>query len=305
MGPSSILFLLRKFGILCGRHRPRRGRPRRGGFPARSRRQRLAALPRCARTTMCSRRIVRANTRRIRKARSQPSAASRQWQSRPRARHRNPPPHPPSRRLRRPLRWTSPVALLHPVRGPISVGRIATAVTRDRRFARRGRAKGFARLWKQPVGVGYASFVVADGRAFTIEQRRNQEVVAAYDVQTGRELWTNGWNGELRGIDGRRRSARDADVSRGACLRARRRRASCACSTPRTGTLIWRRNILSDNGAGNLSWGMSASPLIVDDKVIVLPGGTRGSSVVAYDKATGDAVWKALNDERRTRRRCW
>jgi outer membrane protein assembly factor BamB len=31
--------------------------------------------------------------------------------------------------------------------------------------------------------------------------------------------------------------------------------------------------------------------------VVVLPGGTRGSSAVAYRRATGDPVWKALNDE--------
>ena len=49
----------------------------------------------------------------------------------------------------------------------------------------------------QPIGLGYASFVVAEGRAFTIEQRRRQEVVAAYDVETGRELWTHGWDGEF------------------------------------------------------------------------------------------------------------
>ena len=46
----------------------------------------------------------------------------------------------------------------------------------------------------QPVGVGHASFVVADGKAYTIEQRRGQEVVAAYDINTGRELWTQKWN---------------------------------------------------------------------------------------------------------------
>ena len=63
------------------------------------------------------------------------------------------------------------------------------------------------------------------------------------------------------------------------------------------GTMVWRRNILSDNGASNLSWGMSAAPLIVDDAVIVLPGGTSRSSVVAYNKATGAPVWKSLNDE--------
>ena len=47
----------------------------------------------------------------------------------------------------------------------------------------------------------------------------------------------------------------------------------------------WGKNILNDNQAENLQWAMSASPLIVDDKVIVLPGGTNGKSVVAYNKA--------------------
>src|ERR1700752_1273092 len=38
---------------------------------------------------------------------------------------------------------------------------------------------GLSPVWKQPIGVGYASFAVADGRAYTIEQRRGQEVGAA------------------------------------------------------------------------------------------------------------------------------
>jgi outer membrane protein assembly factor BamB len=41
---------------------------------------------------------------------------------------------------------------------------------------------------------------------------------------------------------------------------------------------------------------MAASPLIVDDKVVVLPGGTGGKSVVAYNKMTGAPVWKSLDD---------
>ena len=64
-------------------------------------------------------------------------------------------------------------------------------------------AEGLPQLWKQPVGGGYASFVAAGGRAFTIEQRRNQEVVGAYDLETGRELWTNSWDADFREIHGR------------------------------------------------------------------------------------------------------
>jgi outer membrane protein assembly factor BamB len=41
---------------------------------------------------------------------------------------------------------------------------------------------------------------------------------------------------------------------------------------------------------------MACSPLIVGEKVIVLPGGPGGRSVVAYHKRTGDPVWRALDD---------
>src|SRR5208282_6126356 len=42
-------------------------------------------------------------------------------------------------------------------------------------------------LWRQPVGGGYAGFAVAGNLAVTIEQRREEEAVVCYDVDTGRE----------------------------------------------------------------------------------------------------------------------
>ena len=44
-------------------------------------------------------------------------------------------------------------------------------------------AAGLTPLWKQPVGGGYASFAIAGNCAFTIEQRREDEAVTAYDVR--------------------------------------------------------------------------------------------------------------------------
>ena len=68
------------------------------------------------------------------------------------------------------------------------------------------------------------------------------------------------------------------------------------CLRDADGTLVWRRDILRDNEAPNLQWGMSASPLLVDDKVIVLPGRAGGQSVVAYQRETGAPVWSVLDD---------
>ena len=156
-------------------------------------------------------------------------------------------------------------------------------------------AEGLPLLWKQPIGGGYASFVVAEGTAFTIEQRRQQEIVAAYDVETGRELWTHGSDAEFKesmGGDGPRATP-TWEAGRLYSLGAE---GDLRCFEAKTGKLNWSRNILKDAGADNLQWGMSGSPLIVDDKVVVLPGGRSGKSVVAYNKLTGAQVWKSLND---------
>jgi outer membrane protein assembly factor BamB len=157
-------------------------------------------------------------------------------------------------------------------------------------------AAGLQQVWKQPVGGGYASFTAANGLAFTIEQRRDQEVVAAYDVRTGRERWTNSWKArfeEALGGDGPRATP-VWDDGRVYALGAE---GELRCLEADTGKLVWNKNILADNGAANIHWGMAASPLIVDGKAIVTPGGHHGNSVVAYDKVTGLRVWGSLNDK--------
>jgi outer membrane protein assembly factor BamB len=155
-------------------------------------------------------------------------------------------------------------------------------------------ANGLPAIWKQPVGIGHASFAVADGKAYTIEQRRTQEVVAAYDINTGRELWTQKWNAAYTDSTGDGpRATPTWDQGRVYALGAT---GELRCLDANNGSVVWGKNILTENQAKNLQWAQSASPLIVDDKVIVLPGGANGKSVVAYNKNTGAPVWKALDD---------
>jgi outer membrane protein assembly factor BamB len=167
---------------------------------------------------------------------------------------------------------------------------------RERPILTQWPADGLKPIWKQPVGGGYASFVIAGGLAFTIEQRGPQEIVAAYDVATGRELWTNAWTATFResmGGDGPRATPVWADGR----VYALGGLGELRCLEGATGALVWRTNILEDSGATNLQWGMSAAPLVVDDTIVVLPGGPKGQSVVAYDRRTGKRAWSALNDQ--------
>jgi outer membrane protein assembly factor BamB len=231
-----------------------------------------------------------------------PDEAARTLETHRAQQKREPPPvaAPPAEPEPEPARDVAPAApAVRPARRPYWTGfrgPLRDGVYREQALLTTWPPEGLTPLWKQPVGGGYASFAIANGRAFTIEQRRGQEVVTAYDVNTGRELWAHGWDGEFKewmGGDGPRATPSWADgrvYALGALGELR-------CLDEASGELEWRVNILDDNAAGNLPWGMAASPLVVDDLVVVLPGGPAGRSVVAYDSKTGARRWAALNDK--------
>jgi outer membrane protein assembly factor BamB len=151
-------------------------------------------------------------------------------------------------------------------------------------------------VWRQPVGGGYSGFSYSNGFLVTMEQRRDREVVVCYEAGTGKEVWTTGWNSRFsdsQGGDGPRATPTIAhgDVfAYGATGRL-------VCLAGTDGKEKWAENTLDGNQA--LRWGMSASPLVVDDLVIVNVGAqteaAKGRALRAYDRTTGKEVWAAGN----------
>jgi ABC-type phosphate/phosphonate transport system substrate-binding protein/outer membrane protein assembly factor BamB len=65
------------------------------------------------------------------------------------------------------------------------------------------------------------------------------------------------------------------------------------CATLETGAIQWQMNLLSMfQGDPELVWGTCSSPLVVDGKLIVNPGGPE-ASVVALDPESGALVWQS------------
>lgn len=62
------------------------------------------------------------------------------------------------------------------------------------------------------------------------------------------------------------------------------------CLEIETGILMWQANLVLDFGAPNLIWGHAGSPLLVDNKLILQPGG-KEASIVALDAESGDVIW--------------
>jgi len=154
-------------------------------------------------------------------------------------------------------------------------------------------------LWKQPIGGGYASFAIARGVAYTIEQRRDEEAVTAYDIATGTELWAMAWPArfeERMGGDGPRSTPTWHDGR----VYAVGGTGELRCLDGESGATIWRRDVLNDTVATPLHYGACASPLMLGDAVVVLggnPAGKRGRGMIAYDRGTGEILWQALNEK--------
>ncbi len=68
------------------------------------------------------------------------------------------------------------------------------------------------------------------------------------------------------------------------------------CLELESGIMVWQRDVAKEFGSPKMIWGHSGSPLIVDGKIILQPGGTE-ASLVALDCETGDVEWKTAGVE--------
>ena len=140
-------------------------------------------------------------------------------------------------------------------------------------------------VWRQPVGAGWSGFAVVGDSAITQEQEDEWEKVVCYDLHSGKEKWTHRdkarYYTALGQLGPRATPTIDGDrvytVGGTGILN---------CLDFETGKQIWSTNIFEENGAAAPPWGVSVSPLVLDELVIVSAGGA-----VAYYKGTGEIAW--------------
>ena len=154
---------------------------------------------------------------------------------------------------------------------------------------------GPEKVWQvESLGEGYSSLSFANGSLFTQGVKAGKQYLIAIDAETGEIEWetqhgrpySNRRGGGPRGtptVDGDRVYALGGD-------------GNLICADASTGAKIWEKHLLKTYRARNINWGISESPLVDGNRLVVNAGG-RGASIVALDKATGDELWKTQSDE--------
>ncbi len=156
-------------------------------------------------------------------------------------------------------------------------------------------AEGPALAWKAAgAGRGYSSFSVANGKLYTMGLRGDREFVVAFDVATGKEAWATAHGSAFHNDRGD--GPRGTPTVDGERIYALGGAGDLSCLEARTGKIVWSKNILKEFGGSNITWGISESPLVIGNKVLVNAGGP-GASIVALNKANGSVIWKSQSDE--------
>jgi outer membrane protein assembly factor BamB len=156
-------------------------------------------------------------------------------------------------------------------------------------------AEGPPLVWKASgAGGGYSSFSVANGKLYTMGLRGEREYVVAFDVATGKEVWASPHGSAFRNDRGD--GPRGTPTIDGDRLYALGGSGDLTALDARTGKIVWSKNVLREFGGSNITWGISESPLVLGDKVLVNAGGP-GASIVALNKANGALIWKSQSDK--------
>ncbi len=147
-------------------------------------------------------------------------------------------------------------------------------------------SEGPSIAWKAKVGLGFSSFAVAQGRAFTLGHAEGQDTVWCFDAASGAVLWKHSYPADLgdKYFEG---GTTGSPTIAGAALFVLSRWGDVFCFEAASGKIIWSKNIQKETNVRIPDWGFTGAPL-VHENLLVLNVGDAG---LALDKVTGDIVW--------------
>lgn len=150
-------------------------------------------------------------------------------------------------------------------------------------------------IWKARGGPGHSSISIAGDRAYTLVQDGDREAVICLSAATGQEFWRYGYPAQFDASYAGAGPHATPTVADGRVYTVGST-GQFHCLDAATGKALWHHDLLAEFETPNLEYGLSCSPLVEGELVIVLPGSAKGGSVAAFDRKTGALVWKALDD---------
>lgn len=163
-----------------------------------------------------------------------------------------------------------------------------TGVYNETRLMKVWPSSGPALLWEATgFGTGYSSTTVTDDAVYITGSKGEKDVITAF-TQKGKKKWEVEYGSITKNVNFPE-SRCTPTYSNGKILVVSGQ-GDLACVT-KDGKIAWTVNYYQKYSAPVQQFGISESPLVVDNKVIATPGGNM-ASMVAFNIENGKVIWE-------------
>ncbi|MFK7736064.1 MAG: PQQ-binding-like beta-propeller repeat protein [Pirellulaceae bacterium] len=166
-------------------------------------------------------------------------------------------------------------------------------------------ASGPKVLWETPVAGGYSGPAVVGNKVYLTDfvtdsnvkvanfERREfpgTERVLCLDAESGKVIWKHEY--PLTTTVSYPAGPRCTPVVDGEFVYALGAEGNLVCFNTSSGDVVWEHDLRDEYKTKSALWGYAAHPLIDGNKLICIVGG-EGSHAVAFDKTTGQELWRS------------
>lgn len=154
--------------------------------------------------------------------------------------------------------------------------------------------------WELEVGEGYGSPLVNNGRVYQHARQGENEVLICADLTSGKELWKSqlavpfkmGGGGEWHG-----KGPKSSPALANGRIFTFSINGVLVAWDENSGDQLWKKDYSSEfKGLKTPYWGMSISPLVIDERVIAHFGNDDQGFLAALDVESGKEIWRSGKD---------
>ncbi len=152
-------------------------------------------------------------------------------------------------------------------------------------------ASGPEVLWTTNVGPGFGGPVIKDGKVYLLDRDdKTGDIMRCFDFSNGKELWRYSYDAPGSVSYPGSRSVPAVDGNR---VYSCGPNGDLYCIDINTHKPVWNKNIMKDFGGTKIPvWAMTQCPLIYGDLLIVSYSKDPDAGLVAFNKLTGNIIWK-------------
>ena len=180
---------------------------------------------------------------------------------------------------------------------PQFLGPHANGISDETNLLDRWPSSGPPQVWEKKIGTGYSAPSVRDSRLVLHHRIGGEEIVEAFDADTGKSLWRYAYPSSFTDPFGYNNGPRCTPLLTTDRCYTFGAEGKLLCLELATGKMVWERDTARDWDVPEAFFGVGSTPILEGNLLIVMIGGQPNSGVVALNAETGKTVWESVGEK--------